>query len=191
MTRKKRKTQRGPARSEPAGDYEVGYRKPPAEHRFQTGRSGNPRGRPRGRKNFAQMLTSILHGKVSITERSGRVRHITRAEAMLQNVIAKAVSGEPKQVELVVDLMDRFDVKVIEQPAVKGITIRYVNPKTPRRYKGGAADATASVQAAEDRWERKRKAAQTPPTERPSQQPAAPQPVHRRNYPFAGRQRRC
>jgi hypothetical protein len=31
--------------------YEVGYRRPPAEHRFRKGQSGNPRGRPRGARN--------------------------------------------------------------------------------------------------------------------------------------------
>jgi len=35
----------------PAAGYTVGYRKPPLEHRFQKGRSGNPAGRRKGARN--------------------------------------------------------------------------------------------------------------------------------------------
>ena len=40
--------------------YEVGYGKPPLHTRFQKGESGNPKGRPRGKKNMATLLSTAL-----------------------------------------------------------------------------------------------------------------------------------
>jgi uncharacterized protein DUF5681 len=46
------------------GDYEVGYGKPPLHTRFQKGKSGNPKGRPRGKKNMSTLLSTALNASI-------------------------------------------------------------------------------------------------------------------------------
>ena len=72
---------------------EVGYRKPPEHSRFQPGRSGNPKGRPKGSLNAATVLAKTLREKVMINE-NGRRRKITKLEAYLKQLVNKAASGD-------------------------------------------------------------------------------------------------
>ena len=49
-----------------AGEYEVGYRRPPKTTRFKPGQSGNPKGRPAKARNFKSdvkktLETALLH----------------------------------------------------------------------------------------------------------------------------------
>lgn len=76
-------------------DDDVGYGKPPRAHQFKPGQSGNPKGRPKGKKNEATMLDELLFQKIKIRE-SGRERRITVFEAMLRRFAEDSLKGNIK-----------------------------------------------------------------------------------------------
>jgi hypothetical protein len=71
---------------------EVGYRRPPASTRYPKGRSGNPKGRPKGRYN-GPPYDAILGQKVTIKE-DGSERRVTAAEAFLLYMTKRALDGD-------------------------------------------------------------------------------------------------
>jgi Family of unknown function (DUF5681) len=54
--------------SEAPPDYAVGYRRPPKASQFMAGKSGNPRGRPKGSRPVGAVLQDIMQQKVAVTE---------------------------------------------------------------------------------------------------------------------------
>jgi len=88
-----------------AKDYKIGYKRPPTAHAFKPGQSGNPAGRPKGRKKFPTMLQEIVNRKVTI---SGSTKKITMGEAVLRKVFASAVAGDAKTLSMVLGLMERY-----------------------------------------------------------------------------------
>jgi hypothetical protein len=59
----------------------VGYKKPPRHTQFQPGRSGNPKGRPKGSKNFSTVIEQELRRTIHVTE-NGQRKKIIRAESV-------------------------------------------------------------------------------------------------------------
>jgi len=85
------------------GEYEVGWGKPPQATRWKPGQSGNPRGRPRGKKNQQAMFSDALDQKIRIEER-GITRTITVREAIIKRFTALALKGDLKAIKLLLDL---------------------------------------------------------------------------------------
>ncbi len=82
----------------PEGDYEVGYGRPPKRSRFKPGQSGNPKGRPKGRKNIHTILEETLFRLVTITE-NGRKRKVPAIEALFLSLLRKSLDGDMRALE--------------------------------------------------------------------------------------------
>lgn len=77
------------------GDYEVGYGKPPKKNQFKPGRSGNPRGRPKGAKNFATDILKELNEMITIRE-NGKTKRVTKRQLNVKALVAKGAKGDVK-----------------------------------------------------------------------------------------------
>ncbi len=86
---------------------EVGYRKPPKHAQFQKGRSGNPKGRPKGARNLDSIIRDELSALITIKEK-GRTVTVTKAQAVLKAIIAKAAHGDMRAADKVLDLLMQF-----------------------------------------------------------------------------------
>lgn len=92
----------------PRPDYAIGYGKPPEHTRFQKGRSGNPRGRPRGSKNLSTLVTEALDKKVNITE-EGRRRKVSKREIIVTQLVNKSAHADLKATQILFGIMQDIE----------------------------------------------------------------------------------
>ena len=88
-------------------DCEVGYGRPPKATRFAPGKSGNPRGRPKGSRSVGAVLKGIMSQKVTVSE-GGRMRRVSRVELMLLRLVNDAARGDPRATKLALEFNDRY-----------------------------------------------------------------------------------
>jgi hypothetical protein len=82
----------------PGSPYDVGYGKPPKDSQFPSGKSGNPKGRPKGSANLVAALNRALKEKVEVVEH-GRRKSITKLDAAVKGMVNRAVKGDAKAMQ--------------------------------------------------------------------------------------------
>jgi len=89
--------------SDDRDDYDVGYGKPPKHTRFKKGQSGNPKGRPKGSRNFATDLDEVLSATMTVNE-NGSPKKVSSQLAALMRLREKALKGDPRALDRLLGL---------------------------------------------------------------------------------------
>ncbi|MGF7175274.1 DUF5681 domain-containing protein [Azospirillum doebereinerae] len=92
--------------------YDVGYGKPPRHSRFKKGRSGNPAGRPKGRRRIEQTLLKLAM-QVCTIRRNGEIEQANVLEALFHVIVVQASKGNAgiaiKLTELLLKVEERAE----------------------------------------------------------------------------------
>src|SRR5215210_8687150 len=85
-------------------EYQTGYGKPPGSTQYQKGSSGNPKGRPKGRKNEPP-YEAVLGQLVTIKEDGAR-RRVPAETAFLLHVVKRGLDGDSAAARLVMHAIE-------------------------------------------------------------------------------------
>ena len=88
----------------------VGRGHPPKHTQFPKGKSGNPKGRPKGSKNMSTYLMEAAHDQVSATI-GGKTRTISKLQATAMQLATKAASGDQVAINKFLDWMDEIETR--------------------------------------------------------------------------------
>jgi hypothetical protein len=105
----------------------VGYRQPPRASRFRKGQSGNPKGRPRGRR-IELPYEAVLGREVTIRE-NGRERRVTAAEAFLLQLTKRGLDGDTAAARaMIAAIGDQRGTDVSVASLLRKLVIHFVTP---------------------------------------------------------------
>jgi hypothetical protein len=99
------------------GDYEVGYRKPPKQHRFRKGVSGNPRGAPSKRRRAPIDVAGVLNEPLTVN--NGGVRQkMALFEVSVRRLVERGLKH--KDLHAILKYLDLCEsLRLLVPPAVE------------------------------------------------------------------------
>jgi len=106
-----------PAKKRPKADYDVGYCKPPAAHRFKHGNNANPKGRKKGSHNRKVVIRDVLFEAVTVRE-GGEIRQMSALEAVFKKMLSKALAGDNKAALTIIGIAQKEGILTPEQEQV-------------------------------------------------------------------------
>jgi hypothetical protein len=101
-----------------APSYKVGNKKPPLHSRFKRGQSGNPAGRPKGRKTLSKALLDEFHKPVSATV-NGRPIKATSAKLFVASMVKDGITKGPQSKKLLLSAVRESEALEGEMEAAR------------------------------------------------------------------------
>ena len=121
------------------GSYEVGYGKPPKEHRFQKGRSGNPRGRPKTKKVEELDVSALLEDPVAV-KLDGKQREMPPFEISTRQIAKKALEGNTSAMIDFIRLCEQYGILAPKPEDQGGGVIFAPKGMTPEQWLNEVAE---------------------------------------------------
>jgi Family of unknown function (DUF5681) len=121
----------------------IGYKRPPREHQFRPGQSGNPSGRPKGARNFRSELREELSELITVRDGEREIQ-VSKQRALIKSLVSAAIDGNQRAAASVLAMCVRMLADAEEDEAIESVgDCEIVEAFTKRKKRAAAAGAKA------------------------------------------------